>query len=86
MKRLRILSIIMAICMLICSFSFISLAQTTVYNDIGQTQEQPTEALYEIERLREESVKHFRLSDGTYTAVNYNTPVHYLYEDKNQYV
>ena len=33
--------------------------------------------------LREESVKHFRLEDGTYMAVQYQTPVHYL--DENGY-
>ena len=33
--------------------------------------------LFEEESLREESVKHFRLNDGTYIAVDYGTPVHY---------
>ena len=33
--------------------------------------------LYEVEELREENVKHFKLSDGSYVAAQYNYPVHY---------
>ena len=33
--------------------------------------------LGEVEELREEGVKHFRLSDGNYMAVSYGMPVHY---------
>jgi len=40
-----------------------------------------TENVFEVTELREESVKHFRLSDGTYVAAQYNTPVHYLDDD-----
>ncbi len=32
---------------------------------------------FEVTERRDESVKHFRLPDGTYTAVQYNVPVHY---------
>lgn len=35
---------------------------------------------YEVKELREESVKHFKLSDGTYVAVQYEAPVHYIDE------
>ena len=31
----------------------------------------------EVEELREEAVKHFRMSDGSFLAVQYGTPVHY---------
>ena len=34
--------------------------------------------VYELVDRREENVKHFKLSDGTVTAVMYETPVHYL--------
>ena len=37
--------------------------------------------IYEVKSLREESVKHFRLSDGSYVAAQYLYPVHY--EDEN---
>lgn len=35
----------------------------------------------EVEELREEAVKHFRMSDGSFLAVQYDTPVHY--KDEN---
>ena len=34
-------------------------------------------AVSEVEELREETVKHFRMSDGSFIAVQYGTPVHY---------
>ncbi|MBQ2445135.1 MAG: hypothetical protein II272_01710, partial [Oscillospiraceae bacterium] len=40
--------------------------------------------LFEEESLREESVKHFRMDDGSYIAVQYGTPVHY--EENGQWV
>ena len=33
--------------------------------------------LGEIEELREESVKQYRMSDGSFLAVQYSSPVHY---------
>lgn len=39
------------------------------------------EVLYEVEELREASEKHFRMSDGSYIAVQYDYPVHYEDED-----
>ena len=41
----------------------------------------PATILFEEESLREESVKHFRMDDGSYIAVQYGTPVHYMDED-----
>ena len=35
---------------------------------------------FEVESLREESVKHFRLEDGTFIAVQYDDTVHRLDE------
>ena len=37
--------------------------------------------LGEITELREENIKHFRMEDGTYTAVTYDQPVHYKNSD-----
>ena len=39
------------------------------------------EAVFEDKSLREESVKYFRLSDGSYVAAQYNYPVHSLDEN-----
>ena len=35
---------------------------------------------FEVETLREETIKHFHLEDGTYVAAQYNYPVHYIDE------
>ena len=35
----------------------------------------------EVPELRDESVKHFRMEDGSFIAVDYGIPVHYLDED-----
>ncbi len=37
--------------------------------------------LGEVESLREEKIKHFRLSDGSFVAVAYGMPVHYQGQD-----
>ena len=37
--------------------------------------------MFELESLREESAKHFRLEDGSYIAAQYKGPVHYLDEN-----
>ena len=39
------------------------------------------EGIHEVESLRSENVKHFRLPDGSYVAAEYNFPVHYLTEN-----
>ncbi len=35
----------------------------------------------ELQELRTESVKHFKLGDGSYIAASYNIPVHYMDDD-----
>ena len=56
--------------------------ETAVNSDIptasgvGAGESQPTGVLFEDVSLREESVKHFHLEDGTYLAAQYNYPVH----------
>ena len=37
--------------------------------------------VYEVTELREESVKHFRIEDGSYVAMAYDSPVHYVGAD-----
>ena len=39
------------------------------------------QVLCEVEELREMGTKHFRMSDGTFLAVNYGIPVHYMDAD-----
>ncbi len=57
------------------------------YADELESIENPTSSatiLFEEESLREENVKHFRMDDGSYIAVQYGTPVHY--EENGQWV
>ena len=53
--------------------NIVSEDETPIYEYKGQ--------VYEAEELREESVKHFHLEDGSYVAAQYNSPVHY--KDEN---
>ncbi len=48
--------------------------------DPAQLQRELEDLAYEITEMRGESVKHFRLADGTYQAVFYGEPVHRLDE------
>jgi|GEM_PF-3144818 len=45
--------------------------------DVEKTKDEPT-ILFEDISKREESAKHFKMSDGTYKAFYYGSPVHYL--------
>ena len=42
-----------------------------------ETAESVAEVTGEVESMRSETVKHYRLSDGRYAAVDYGAPVHY---------
>lgn len=64
-KSIKLLSLIIA---MIFIFSSIPFTIYAVDND--------NNIIIEEESLREESVKHFKMPDGSYTAVVYNNPVH----------
>ncbi len=59
-------------------------------NSSGDSEKAPiytyTGASYEEESLREETVKHFRLENGSYVAADYGAPVHIFDEDNQQWV
>ena len=40
------------------------------------TEKSKTLDMFEIETMREENVKHYRLSDGSYRAISYDRPIH----------
>ena len=44
-------------------------------------QDAPLSVVGEVESLRTQTEKHYRLSDGSYIAVNYGMPVHYALGD-----
>ena len=56
----------------------------TAETETTETVEAEREILSEEASKREEYVKHFRMSDGTYQAVQYETPVHF--ENNNEWV
>ena len=49
----------------------------------SDTTDVPVTVLGEVETLRTEGEKHFRMSDGSFMAVSYGMPVHYQDEDGN---
>ena len=84
-KRLgtKALSVFLAILMIV---STISLPVSAI--DIGDTNQVSNDehsttivkSAFEVEELRDENVKHFRLDDGSYIAAQYDKPIHYLNE------
>lgn len=89
MKKIgtRALSIVISILMVIY------LVPTSVFANMAQNLSDRNEDIdnteaagiirdvFEVTDRREETVKHFRLEDGSYTAVQYDVPVHYMDED-----
>ncbi|MBQ9085283.1 MAG: DNRLRE domain-containing protein, partial [Clostridia bacterium] len=87
----RILSLLLSLVMLfyvIPSVVYGEIAEA--FSSIGTEKQEPVsdaendpssltyeKALFEVEELREESVKHFHLEDGSYVASQYGYPVHY---------
>ncbi len=56
--------------------------QTDNYSETTQEELASAQILFEEESLREEDVKHFRLDNGLYIAVQYGTAVHYQDDGK----
>ena len=80
----RLLSLILVLAMLIQMMPVQSFAASTGSSAVDVSSGQPaTTVLGEVEDLREEDTKHFRLSDGSFIAVSYGMPVHYEDEDGN---
>ena len=52
------------------------LTEETEATDVLGTEETAC-VIGEMDELREEAVKHFRMSDGSFLAVQYDGPVHY---------
>ena len=54
-------------------------------DEIGLTEDKSKEAYVvgEVDNLREESAKHFRMSDGTFLAVEYGYPIHFKTSENN---
>jgi len=80
----RFLSFFLVLAMLIQMMPIQSFAASAGSSAVDVETGQPvTTVLGEVEDLREEDTKHFRLSDGSFIAVSYGMPVHYEDEDGN---
>ncbi len=54
------------------------LADDTVVESTGETETAVNQEIFEAVERREETVKHFRMPDGSFVAVQYDLPVHQL--------
>lgn len=86
---LRSLSVFLAVLMILFAFPLqviaAELQNQTPDGDTAASGEAVTSTPipgvdYEVTALREENVKHFHLTDGSYIAVSYDVPVHYADE------
>ena len=85
-RSTRLLSLILVLAMLIQMLPpqafALSSSEDSVIATATEAESQPVvTVLGEVEELREEDTKHFRLSDGSFVAVSYGLPVHYEDED-----
>ena len=74
---LSILMVLTGFPLSVFAIDFESDSSSTEISSAEPTHNRISEA-FEVEELREESVKHFRLEDGSYMAAQYDVPVHYL--------
>ena len=81
----KLLSLFLVLAMLVQMMPVMSLADDDDLPSFSETAPESAvvTVMGEVEELREENVKHFRLSDGTFVAVNYGMAVHYEDSDGN---
>lgn len=83
----RLLAFVLVLAMMFQMLPVQALALDGVNSAANQEDEPVGEEPYsltvlgEVESLREEKIKHFRLSDGSFVAVSYGMPVHYQDSD-----
>ena len=79
MKKLnvKILCVVLSIVMCLQTFSTITFAAKPDTANPLSAPQTPSYAVEEVKSLRQANVKHFKMSDGTYTAASYDAPVHY---------
>ncbi|MBQ7907251.1 MAG: hypothetical protein IJ309_04665, partial [Clostridia bacterium] len=82
-KSLKLFAFVMSVLVLIVSLPMYAFADlvdiSSTESSVTETAENKSEVFVvcEEEDLREENIKHFKLSDGTTKAVVYTQPVHY---------
>ena len=85
-KHYKIISIILTITLILSSVPLAAFAvedsfyESAQISNEGVEKDSVAEILYEVENLRTQDKKVFRMSDGTFLAAIYNQPVHFLRE------
>ena len=74
-RWIKLCSILLVLTMLINMLPVHALALDS--EDRGSASVQGDTESHTVEGLREEGIKHFRLSDGSFVAVSYGLPVHF---------
>jgi len=80
----RILSFVLVLALLVNMLPVSALAtgnEDTSAEPVEINASSEVQVIGEVEGLREEEVKHFRLSDGSFVAVSYGLPVHFQSDD-----
>lgn len=80
-KSYKLLAIVLALSVLFSCLPMSIVAldvpnENVALSDVNEPEAYSSDVIVEDESLREENVKHFRMPDGSYTAVSYNKPVH----------
>lgn len=75
----KLLSLFLVLAMLVQMMPVMSFADDDDLPSFSETAPESAvvTVLGEVEELREENIKHFRLSDGTFVAVDYGMAIHY---------
>ena len=78
-KWSKLLSLFLVLAMLVQMMPVMSFADDDDLPSFSETAPESAvvTVLGEVEELREENIKHFRLSDGTFVAVDYGMAIHY---------
>ncbi len=76
---LKAISVILTLALILQSIPIVVSAEAVL--ETQEKEEKAIYAVYEDIALRDENTKHFRMNDGSYTAVSYSSPVHYLSKD-----
>lgn len=85
----QLLSVVLVLALLVQLLPLQTLAATTsmdeeitsLTNSLMESEAPLVTVVCEEETLRTETEKHFRMSDGSFMAVSYGTPVHYMDDD-----
>lgn len=86
-RWMKLLAVVLVVAMMFQMLPIQALALdgsgSVTYQEYESDAEDPYSltVLGEVESLREEKIKHFRLSDGSFVAVSYGMPVHYQDSD-----